>query len=174
MRQSLSCLFIAGALLLAAMPSCLKANEARAVAAQAAKETADEKRFGFLKSVTRTKDGWQIKINYASFFEGDEAERAAKEDGQPSPADGSGIYIRDLNPRLHTVTLTTGAQIFLLHDLEARRISIEQFSRVMRGETKGLPAFWGFPNYSKADEGLPCEVRLARGEVIKITQVYLP
>ncbi len=172
MRQLLSSLLITATLLVAV--NGFVATEARSFAAQADKQQAGEKRFGFLKSITKSENRWQIKINYASMLEGDAAERAAKEDGQPSPDELSGIYIRDLNPRLHTVALATGAQIFLLHNLEPHRTTIEQFARLMRGETKGLPSFWGFPNYSKADEGLPCEVTLVRGEVVKVTQVYLP
>ena len=160
--------------MLVAANGSIIATEARSFEAQAGKQRTSEKRFGFLKSIAKSENRWQIKINYASMLEGDEAERAAKEDGELSPADTSGLYIRDRNPRLHTVALTTGAQIFLLHNLEPHRISSEQFARVMRGETKGLPAFWGFPGYSKPNEGLPCEVTLVRGEIVKITQVYLP
>lgn len=173
MRQLLSYLFITGALFIATAPFII-ATGARACATQAVIQQASEKRFGFLKSITKIKDRWQIKINYASFFEGDAAERAAKEDGESSPAELSGIYIRDHNPRLHIVALASRTEIFLLHNLEPHRLTIEQFARLMHGDSKGLPDFWGFPNYIKAEEGLLCQVTLVRGEVVKIEQVYLP
>ena len=93
-----------------------------------------------------------------------------------SPGDLSGIYIRNKNTKIHRETVSATAQIYLLKNLEPSKVTFAQFERVMRGETKNLPAFWGFPNNvtDKSIGGAPFNVTLENGKVIKMESVYLP
>lgn len=135
----------------------------------------NEKRFGFLHSFKQTKGAWQIRVDYAEMFEGDEAIKAAKADkADYSPDDSSGIYIRNKNPKIHAVAVNESAEVYLLSEMQPTKVALKDFARLMRGETKNLPEFYAFPPYGTNADYLPVEVTLENGVVTKIEQVYFP
>ena len=136
-----------------------------------------EVKFGYVQSFKQAQGVWQIEIDYAQIFEGEAAERAAQEDNAGySPADLSGIYIRNKNTKIHRETVSATARIYLLKNLELSKVTFAQFERVMRGETKNLPAFWGFPGNAtdKSLGGAPFNVTIENGKVTKMESVYFP
>jgi len=141
-----------------------------------AKTTAkSERHFGFVESFEKANGAWQLKINYAEFLEGDAAEQAAKADNAGySPAELSGIYIRDKNPLVRSLKVSDSAAIFLLRDLEPSKITLVNFAKLMRGESADLPRYWGFPYNRAKDYCLPVYVTLEDGVVARIRQQYLP
>lgn len=135
-----------------------------------------EIKFGFLEKLERTNGGFQIKIDYAEMFDGDEAEREAAKDGEPSPGETSGIYIRNKNPKIHIEKVAANAVVVALKNLQPFRLTFAQFEQLRSGKLKGADKFWGFPDSYGAGggESMPCNVTLVGGVITKIEQVYFP
>jgi len=147
------------------------------VAVEAQTKQTGERKFGFLERFEKAASGgYQIKMDYAELFEGDQAEREAKKDGEPSPADTSGIYIRNKNPKIHTERVAANAQVFALKNIEPYKLTLANFDLLRAGKLKDADKFWGFPSqYGAAGvEPMPCYVTIKNGAVVKIEQVYFP
>ncbi len=140
------------------------------------------KQFCFLKSLERTPEGTYVAVvDYAELYTGSAAERAAKEDKAGySPAELSGIYIRNKNAQIRRFPLAKEARIFLLHDMEPAAVRVEDFYRLMQGETEGLPQYWAFPYRCDTEDEycLPCTITIggtANGtSLLRLNQEYLP
>ncbi len=146
-----------------------------AVSAEAqTKKAASEIKFGFLEQFEKTGGGYQIKIDYAEMFDGDAAEREAKKDGEPSPGETSGIYIRNKNPKIHTEKVTVNASIIVLKNMKPLKLTAANFDLLRGGKLKDADNFWGFPQYGTGGEPMPCHVTVKNGTVVKIEQVYFP
>lgn len=133
-----------------------------------------EVKFGFLERFEKTASGYQISVDYAEMFEGDRAEREAKKDGEPSPGETSGIYIRNKNPKIHVEKLRANAVVLALKNMEPQRLTLAEFIQLRGGKLKGSDEFWGFPGYGADGEAMPCNVTIVNGVVVKIEQVYFP
>lgn len=143
--------------------------------AEAQTKKAGEIKFGFLEKFEKTGGGYQIKIDYAEMFDGDAAEREAKKDGEPSPADTSGIYIRNVNPKIHTEKLAANAFVIVLKNMQPQKLTLANFDLLRGGKLKDADKFWGFPDqYGAGGEPMPCRVTIKNGAVVKIEQVYFP
>ena len=145
------------------------------VSAEAQTKKASEIKFGFLERFEKTGSGYQIKIDYAEIFDGDAAEREAKKDGEPSPSDTSGIYIRNKNPKIHTEKVSANAAVIVLKNMEPLKLTPTNFESLRRGKLKDADQFWGFPSYGAGGgEPMPCRVTIKNGTVVRIEQVYFP
>lgn len=134
-----------------------------------------EVKFGFAEDFKRAGNGFEIELDYAEMFDGDEAVREAKRDGEPSPGETSGVYIRNRNPKIRVEKIAANAIVIALKDLQPFRLTLAQFERLRNGELKDAEKFWGFPDrYGAGGEPMPCRVTLKNGAVTKIERVYFP
>lgn len=133
-----------------------------------------ETKFGFLEKFEKTNGGYQIKIDYAEMFEDEAAEREAKRDGEPSPGETSGIYIRNKNPKLHTERVAADAVVIVLKNLQPHKLTLARFDELLNGKSAGADEFWGFSQYAAGDEPMPCRVTVKNAIITKIEQVYFP
>lgn len=139
------------------------------------KNQRSEVKFGFLEDLERAGGGFQIKMDYAEVFEGAAAEREAKKDGEPSPGETSGIYIRNANPKIHVEKLSAKAVFLILQELEPLALTPKEFDLLRNNKLVDADGFWGFPDQYKAGgEPMPCNVTIKNGAVTKIEQVYFP
>ena len=74
----------------------------------------DGRHFGYIEAVHA--DDEEIEFDLAQFLTGDEADVAAQEDGVVGPGEEieNDYYIRNVNPKLRTLTVDAGVEILLV------------------------------------------------------------
>jgi len=141
--------------------------------------------FGYLTQVSAS----EIVADYAQWLTGDEANQAAFEDGEiPSVEEGvpNGYYIRNVNPRLRTLSLDDDVRVWLATPAEGPvttiEVGIEEWLGLFNDgmpwdyETDDLPPGEA-PHFGYFGAGTvyaPYWLTILDGEVIAIEQQYIP
>jgi hypothetical protein len=105
-----------------------------------------------------------ITFDLIQYLTGDAATRAAAEDGEESPPPND-YYIRNVNPRLRTLSVRADASITV------NQLALESNGGVIKDTTVTLAklATW-FPNTARPMFWITVE----QGQVTKLTENYLP
>lgn len=133
--------------------------------------------FAFIHSmVPAANGGFTIAVDYAELLSGDAAEHAAREDGQASPKNLSGLHIENRTQVLRTLRVPAWAQVYLLLDMQPTLVKPAVLYRLLQGETSSFGAFWGFPYRCEGEDAycLPVRITQRSGQVLRIEQEYLP
>jgi hypothetical protein len=133
--------------------------------------------FGFIHSMTPAAGGgFTLTVDYAEVVSGEAAERAAREDGDPSPKDPSGRYIENRTQSLRTLTMPPWAQVYLLQQMQPTLVKPAVLYSLLQGEKSSFGTFYGFPFRCEGENPACLPVRIIQrgGKVLRIEQEYLP
>jgi hypothetical protein len=130
---------------------------------------AEGKSFGIIKSVDATNG--TLVFDLEQFFSGDAADKAAQEDGVIGPGEhvDNDVYIRNVNPMLRTVPISSDLVIELIQWTNCCDNTI----------SPNLATFAkGFPGPGPSDDfrgpASPYWLTVENGVIVKIEEQYLP
>jgi hypothetical protein len=124
------------------------------------------KAFGFIKKIYKKDKKNYLVIDYAEFYTGEEADKAAIEDGEIQPGEHvpNDYYIRNKNPKLRTFEIADNVNCFVSYFKEEGGVDLKYVdlsylkSLLTSGELEFRP-FW---------------IERKGNVVIKITEQYVP
>jgi hypothetical protein len=126
---------------------------------------------GFLQAVSAEglTGGKELQLDLAVWFDGDEADRMASEDGEESPRP-NGYYIRNLDPSHLLLVVSDNVEVtsiwYQQHpDLSRSPITYAQLVEVMNGSGTGTEG---------AMRASPWWITIVDGEVVSIDEQYVP
>jgi hypothetical protein len=105
--------------------------------------------FGYVKSLTRKGDGYELRFDPATFLSGETANVAAAEDGKVEPGEPvpNDNYVVDEGHRLFTYLVPVDAKVTVLTESpDGTPISVAELAQIVDGDHKPLwePITTGF------------------------------
>lgn len=121
----------------------------------------NETAFGYVQSVQKKGDSFQLTIDYAQLLTGNEAVIAAREDGEIPPDQDyidDDYYIRNENSKLRTFPIAPDANIVLL----------------LSGDPESTETLTPAEYASSVNDEVGVHITVINGAVTKIEQQYFP
>jgi hypothetical protein len=124
-------------------------------------DLADGKHYAYLKTFDTAK--LQLTLDVVQFLTGEEAEKAAQEDGQ----EAFDYYVRNQNKKLRTLTVSAGAKVVV------NTLTASETGSSSKDKEITLAKLKSYFDKGQAQQRV-FYVTLSKGVIVKINEQYLP
>jgi hypothetical protein len=136
-----------------------------------------QKETGYINNIYGSGGKNYLIIDYIQWLTGNDAIKAAKEDGEEAPPNG--FYIRNQSNQLRTLEVSDTAEILTYSHVAANdengyeQLSFNDFRDLING-TKIPPYVPAGSIYENSYKGVPFHIEITNGAITKITEQYIP